>query len=423
MTEQSQWTVKSDDIDVLRRLAERKRSIAESPENAERRRLWLAHNDLRGERPMVLVEAYLAFDELFDEKDLQCTEPWARGLEKQFRWDIWRFETVKDDHVVEPNLGVGWKVKATGFGVEVPKTRGEAEGGMMGSYVWDPPIKDISRDFAKLKGRTFSVDRDATLAWKAHLDKVFSGILDVRIRGGFWWTLGMTWQAIDLIGLENLMLFMYDDPEGLHRLMAFLRDDHLRFAEWLEAEGLMTLNNENDYVGSGTLGYTTALPADGYPPDGPARMKDQWVLLESQETVGVGPEKFEEFVFAYQAAIAEKFGLVYYGCCEPVHTRWHVLKKLGNLRSVSVSPWCDQQFMAAELGRNYVFSRKPNPTLISMQKFDEDLISRDLQSTLDIARGCELEIIMKDVHTLAGQPLRVARWVALARKAIDARAA
>ena len=59
---------------------------------------------------------------------------------------------------------------------------------------------------------------------------MFGDILPVRIRGGFWWTLGMTWTAIELIGLENLMLSMFDNPAGLHRLMAFLRDDHLAFA-------------------------------------------------------------------------------------------------------------------------------------------------------------------------------------------------
>jgi hypothetical protein len=422
MGKQEEWVVTPSDVEVLRKLAARQLQIAQSPENVDRRRLWIKHNDLNGERPMVLVEAWVAFDAVFDNKTLECAQEWARGLERQFRWHIWRYEAVRDDFVVEPHMNCGWKVKGTNFGVEVPKTRGETGSGLMGSYVWDPPIKNISRDFGKLKHRTYSVDREGTLAWKSHLERIFGGILDVRIRSGFWWSLGMTNQAIELIGLENLMLFMYDDPQGLHQLMTFLRDDYLDYATWLEAEGLLTPNNENDYIGSGTLGYTADLPGRGYVAGGPARMKDQWVLLESQETVGVGPEQFEQFVFPYQLSLGEKFGLVYYGCCEPVHTRWHVLKKLPNLRSVSVSPWCDQEFMAAELGRKYVFSRKPSPAMISTQKFDEDLISRDLRNTLDIARSCELEIIMKDVHTLANEPMRVARWVALARKAIDGRA-
>ena len=70
----------------------------------------------------------------------------------------------------------------------------------------------------------------------------------------------MTWEAIKLIGLEGLMLSMYDNPDGLHRLMALLRDDFIHLLDWCERENLYTLNNENDYIGSGSIGYTTDLP-------------------------------------------------------------------------------------------------------------------------------------------------------------------
>jgi hypothetical protein len=41
------------------------------------------------------------------------------------------------------------------------------------------------------------------------------------------------------------------------RLMCFLRDDHLAYAGWLESEGLLCPNDENDYIGSGSMGYTS----------------------------------------------------------------------------------------------------------------------------------------------------------------------
>jgi hypothetical protein len=223
---------------------------------------------------------------------------------------------------------------------------------------------------------------------------------------------------------------MYDDPAGLHRLMKFLRDDHLAFASWLEREGLLSLNNENDYIGSGSIGYTRELPKTGtglvFQKKKPAPspflgMKDMWVLLESQETVGVGPKQFEEFKFPYQRDIAEKFGLVYYGCCEPVHTRWEVVRKMPNLRAVSIAPLCNQEVMAEKMGGDYIYSRKPNPTLISTEHFNEELIRKDLRVTLDVVKkhGCPLEIIMKDVHTLCNEPHRLARWVQLTRDAIS----
>ena len=91
-----------------------------------------------------------------------------------------------------------------------------------------------------------------------------------------------------------------------------------------------------------------------------------------------------------------------------------------NQRSVSIAPLCDQEAMGAALGAGYVFSRKPNPTLISTGRFDEELIREDLRRTLRAARGGHLEIIMKDVHTLDNQPRRLARWVELAREEIAA---
>ena len=49
-------------------------------------------------------------------------------------------------------------------------------------------------------------------------------------------------------------------------------------------------------------------------------------------------------------------------------------------------------------------------------RFDEDIIRQDLRTTLTIARDCNVELIMKDVHTLCDQPQRMARWVEIARE-------
>ena len=74
--------------------------------------------------------------------------------------------------------------------------------------------------------------------------------------------------------------------------------------------------------------------------------------------------------------------------------------------------------MAAALGHAVVFSRKPNPTLISTARFDEDAIRADIRQTLEAAGDGRLEIIMKDVHTLNNEPGRLSRWVQLAREEI-----
>ena len=50
------------------------------------------------------------------------------------------------------------------------------------------------------------------------------------------------------------------------------------------------------------------------------RLKDMWGFAERQETLGISPEMFREFIFPYQNGILERFGLNCCGCCEPLES-------------------------------------------------------------------------------------------------------
>ena len=207
MATNSQWKIIPSDLRILRDLAERVLEISHEPVNDERRGLWYKHNALEHTRPLVLAESGIAINDLVTDSSFLCQEGWARGLEGRFRRTIFHYEHIDDDFVVEPYINCNWQVSVSNYGFDVKLEYGNNDG-EMASYRWDPPIKNLQADFDKLHPRTYSVNRNATLAWKAHLEEVFDGILTVRIRGGYWWTVGMTWPAINHIGLENLMLFM-----------------------------------------------------------------------------------------------------------------------------------------------------------------------------------------------------------------------
>jgi hypothetical protein len=130
---------------------------------------------------------------------------------------------------------------------------------------------------------------------------------------------------------------------------------------------------------------------------------------------------FAEFIFPYQLPLIERFGLCCYGCCEPVHARWKYIKRIPNLRRVSVSPWCDREKMAEYLGKEYVYSLKAHPGLLAGTGFDEQAIRKDARDALDKAGGCALEILMKDNHTLRNEPSRATEWVRITREEIDKR--
>jgi hypothetical protein len=185
-------------------------------------------------------------------------------------------------------------------------------------------------------------------------EEVFEGILEVRLEGAWWWSLGMTSDLILLRGFEQALYDLYDDPKGFYALMAFLRDENLAKLDFLESQGLLSLNNGGDFIGTGGYGWSRELPAPGF--DGTRmRTRDLWGFCESQETSGVSPELFEEFVFAYQLPILERFGLNIYGCCEPLDSRWEIVRRIPRLRKVTVSPLSDVHLMAERLGGRYNF--------------------------------------------------------------------
>ena len=404
------------DIEILRRLGGRYAAICASPANAAKRKLITDLNSLRAERPVLFATPDAAWGEILPVASLECEDPLARGWERKIRAYIYSAEVIQDDSAFEPCINIPWRVQQDDFGFTVNYQYGENRG----SCHWDAPIKDLEQGLKDIKPRQYSVDKARAYAELETAKQVFAGILDARIRDANFWSMGLTRECIRLIGLQELMLYMYDQPDNLKALMAFMRDDHLRYLQWQEDNGLLCLNNEDDYIGSGGFGYTHELPGADYRPGMPVRPRQMWVLSESQETVGVSPEMFEEFILEYQATITDKFGLVYYGCCEGLHQRIDpIIKRMKNLRYVSVSPWCDQKIIADKLGENYVFSRKPNPATICVS-FDEEAIRKDIRETLEVTRGLQVQFMMKDTHTVQNDMKRIPRWVQIAREEINA---
>jgi hypothetical protein len=89
------------------------------------------------------------------------------------------------------------------------------------------------------------------------------------------------------------------------------------------------------------------------------------------------------------------------------------------LRRVSCSPWVDLEQMAANLGDKYVFSLKPNPAALAVPEIDEQSLRKSLCECLGKTRGCVVEIIMKDNHTLAQRPENAVRWCHIAREEVE----
>ncbi len=405
------------DQQVLRRLAGRWMELASLPVMEERRRLWTALKDLRAERPMVLFETWTLENYVRDE-ELECTDPFLREVELPMRRYIRQVEEIGDDMVIEPHWRLYWDIQVDypDYGVGVQATHADdAHGGQVG-YAYKHPIR-TPQEVERLKPRTWQVDREETRRKQARLQEAFGGILPVVIHGTGGLHSSLTGGLFKLIGNNNLLMWTYDAPEALQRVMTYLRDDRLAYFRWLEAEGLLGLNNDSELIGSGSPGFTTHLPAPGYA--GRPRLCDLWAWMESQETTMISPAMFARLFLPYMAEVCQLFGLIYYGCCEPVHDRWGPISAaIPHIRGVSISPWCDMPKIAEMLGRERIFSRKPRPWPISGPAADWDALAQDLDETLLAARDCNLEIIYRDVYRIDGDRARLRRWVDLARSRI-----
>lgn len=407
-------TVSSVDRDVLRTLANEVAELASLRLEKEKKKRWIAHNDLRGVEPMVFIDPENGWNEIITQERILCTNPLLRVWEMAMRKEIFWVKEMKDDRVIESCFNVPYSYEDTGWGF-VEKIYGDPESG--GSYVWDSPITNYAKDLQKLKFPVIRVNYEATNRVMETALELFDDILTVRLRGVWWWSLGMTYEFIKLRGLTNFMMDMYDNPDNIHRLMTFLRDGTLKKLDFLEENRLLALNTEGSYVGSGGFGWTEQLPQTGFNPEKICTI-DMWGFAESQETAGVSPEMFAEFILPYQKDILDRFGLNCYGCCEPIDSRWDYVKTLPRLRRISSSPWADKQKMAELLGRNYILSVKPNPTYLARPVLEQDEARKELRDILEATKGGIVELIMKDNHTLGKNPGNATRWVEIAREEI-----
>lgn len=397
------------DVEVLRRLATRIAELASLPEQAAKRDLWYRHNALKVTRPLIFCDPENGWHEIIRDADLECTDPLARAWEWHLRKEVFWGEKMGDDRVIEPWFEITYASTDSGWGVDIVR-HGAAAGG---AFTWEPPIRTYD-DLAKLRIPRIHVDYAETERLTDLAQTTFGDLLKIRRRGFWWWSLGMTELLVYLRGLEQVMIDMCENPDGLHSLMAFLRDGHLAKLHFLESEGLLTPNHDGPYVGSGGFGYTRELPQPDFA--GKYRAKDIWGFAESQETTAISPGMFEEFIFPYQYPIMERFGLNCYGCCEPLHRRWNVVKRFPRLRRLSVSPWADLAAMAANLGKDYVYSMKPNPAPLARPHIDESAIREGLRRAFETTRGCCVEVVMKDNHTIGENPDNVLGWTRIARE-------
>ena len=261
-----------------------------------------------------------------------------------------------------------------------------------------------------------TLDEEATAALEARGHEIFDGLLEIRMFGyglGFnLWDVISMWHSV-----EACLLDLIERPDFIHRLMRRYTDALFLTLDHLEAHGY--LDGPQSIIHC-TGAWSDELPAPGYDPARP-RARDQWTLGMAQIFSSVSPAMHKEFEIDYAIPWYARFGLGYYGCCEPLDRKIDIVRLLPNVRKVSMSPWVDVERGAEGLGRDYVFSRKPAPVRIAGNSVDWAGVEADLRTTRAACarHGCPLEFILKDISTLQYHPERLWQWADLAMRVAE----
>ena len=390
------------DRERLRKLAAEYTGIVNSAEMNKRREIWRLSNRLMERTvPFVIEDNGTFFSDLMPV--CECEGEFEKGIEQYLLSVICNYELIPDDRIYTPYVPIGWTIHRPSLCSGFEITRAKDNSGRELGYETNRPLADLGNSLHLLERVEFNIDRDDTYRKVEILENIFGDLLPVRlVCDTIGVGRGMTYKAVEWIGMENFYMAMIDQPENVHRFFDFVSTEALDFLNWLKNESLIRPNHGEFECGSGSTGYTDELPRRKIPDGGQWLPEDCWVATEAQEAVGISNEMFAEFIFPYLKRISQNFGLVYYGCCEPVHTLWPTIKQFKNLRKMSISPWCDQKFMAEAVGKNYVLSRKPHPMQLCGEYFNSKSFSSHIKETLDIAKDNFVELVFRDTCTLNG---------------------
>ncbi len=414
-------SVSGPDRECLRALAARKMEIASLSTHLKIIRQWTALNDLKPERPMAWVNEICWHEMDVDEElTLQCEGAWAQEQELLLRRELYQWDHVRGDMVVNPWIECPLAIHSTDFGIiedtDVAKTD---EASDVVSRHFNVQIASLD-DIEKIKMPVVTHDTQASAFRHQAFMEVFSDILPVKQVGQthIWFT---PWDfLIRWMGVENALMALYDNPDLVHASVDRLVDAWMVELDQFQAQGLLSPDCNNTRVGSGGYGYASALARKVGDQEIGVTPQQMWGCSNAQIFSEVSPDMHWEFALEHDIRWLERWGLNYYGCCEPLHYKTEILKRIPRLRKISVSPWCDFDRVLDAFGDTIVYSIKPSPAIFAEDTWQPERARQAIRDILDKAQGrAAIEFIMKDISTVRYHPQRLWAWADIVMEEIN----
>lgn len=404
------------DRGILRSLAERYSEIANLDIQKERIERYYKTISMEEVRPVVLINEVPWGEIRDDELVCRCENNELRGLERELRISLYQWDHFQADYVIPPVFRVGKRIRSSGIGIAIQEDR---MAGNTGTYIVSHRYKDqldTEEDLEKLKIPIITYDKESTEKAAELASDVFSDLLPVEVVGT---TFGYSiWDHVyQLRGVEKFFMDFATRPDFMHKTAEKFTDIGAATARQYQELGLL---DANPLLLHCTPACARELPAEDF--SGKVRLKDVWGRGSAQIFSSVSPSMHDEFDLQYSQKLFGGCGLMYYGCCEPLHLKIGILRKrFKNLRKVSVTPWADPEVAARNIGSDYVFAAKPNPAFVNSPTFNPEPVEQEIRRYLDACKkyGTTCEFALKDISTIANNPNNLTRWCDTVKNVID----
>ena len=407
-----------DDRNILRTLAGELAEISALPVQNQRRENWRAANDLNAAAPVNLLVYQEPWQEFSVQEALtcRCADDFLRSVELSMRKILFKWNHFQGDMIVDGC----WKVPALinfdplcGLPISEEILEQENHGDVV-SHNYKTLFKDPD-DLEKIKLVDIRYDAEQTERNRELLSGIFGDILPVKIQkiGPIWFA---PWDIISMwYNPMELLMDLVLKPELMHGIISRYTDAMLHQLDQLEAQGLLCDYSSDHLTGSGGLAYSSALDEtyDSLPCD------RQWGSSAAQIFSQVSPEMHQEFALQYERKWLDRFGLTYYGCCEPLHDKLQLLKSVKNLRKISCSPWNNLEKTIEQTNGEYVLSLKLNPATVATPDFNLEPFRKEFTRTARMLKGIPCEIIFKDISTCHGDVNRITQWVNATKEILE----
>ncbi len=394
------------DVKILRKLAYEYLVASQDPRNSQNRILHTAVNDKKMIRPVVLINE-VPFPELnFDGSlTLRCSDPILRSAEDFLRKKLFQWKYFPADMILPPYLPVEKAMKSTGIGISVEdETLATDQENWIVSHEYHDQLS-TEEDLEKLHPPVISYDHEDTMMRYNRIANAIGDILPVRITGHNCYT--SMWDEISAYrGVTNLLIDLAERPEFSHQIVSRLTEFEISRLEQMEELGLFDIDPLEIHC---TCALNSDLPGDY--DGGKVKRSQIWGRGMAQIFASVSKEMHEEFDIQYMKKVMEPFGLVYYGCCEPLDKKVDIVEKLPHLRKISITPWADIDNAAEVIGNRYVIANKPNPSSVAV-RLDEDALRAEIGRTLNACKrnGCSFDMVLKDISSCGHQLDNLVRW-------------